>query len=172
MDILISSNLERLLYTVIGTKKTAEHMKSLAECGRYELAKEDLAKISEHFIGYYTDESDTILAIKNAYENKKRLIDTHTAVAYNAAKCYMSDYKAERRMLVVSTASAYKFAADVYKALTGCESSSDLDAPYELESYTGVAMPSPISALRGKPILHDETINASDMEEATLAFAD
>ena len=172
MDILISSNLERLLYTIIGTKKTAEYMKSLAKCGRYELSPEDLAKISEHFVGYYTDETDTVLAIKDAYENKKRLIDTHTAVAYNAAKCYMNDYKAERRMLVVSTASAYKFAADVYKALTGCESSSDLDAPYELESYTGVAMPSPISALRGKPILHDETINASDMEEATLAFAD
>ena len=83
----------------------------------------------------------------------------------------MSDYKAERRMLVVSTASAYKFAADVYKALTGKEASSDLEAPYELEAYTGVAMPSPISALRGKPILHDGTIGASDMETATLDFA-
>ena len=171
MDILISSNLERLLYTIIGTKKTAEYMKSLAECGRYELSAEDLSKITEHFVGYYTDEADTVLAIKDAYENKKRLIDTHTAVAYNAAKCYMSDYKAERRMLVVSTASAYKFAADVYSALTGKEASSDLEAPYELEAYTGVDMPSPISALRGKPILHDGTINASDMEAATLDFA-
>ena len=171
MDILISSNLERLLYTVIGTKKTAEHMKSLVECGRYELSAEDLAKISEHFLGYYTSEEETILAIKDAYENKKRLIDTHTAVAYNAAKCYMSDYKAERRMLVVSTASAYKFAADVYSALTGKKASSDLEAPYELEAYCGVAMPSPISALRGKPVLHDGTINASEMEAATLDFA-
>ena len=171
MDILISSNLERLLYTVIGTKKTAEYMKSLVECGRYELEAEDLLKISEHFIGYYTDEADTALAIKGAYENKKRLIDTHTAVAYNAAKCYMSDYKAERRMLVVSTASAYKFAADVYSALTGKQASSDLEAPYELEAYCGVAMPSPISALRGKPVLHDGTINASEMEAATLDFA-
>ena len=171
MDILISSNLERLLYTVIGTKKTAEYMKSLVECGRYELSAEDLAKISEHFLGYYTREEETILAIKDAYENKKRLIDTHTAVAYNAAKCYMSDYKAERRMLVVSTASAYKFAADVYSALTGKKASSDLEAPYELEAYCGVAMPSPISALRGKPVLHDGTINASEMEAATLDFA-
>ena len=171
MDILISSNLERLLYTVIGTKKTAEYMKSLVECGRYELSAEDLAKISEHFLGYYTSEEETVLAIKDAYENKKRLIDTHTAVAYNAAKCYMSDYKAERRMLVVSTASAYKFAADVYSALTGKKASSDLEAPYELEAYCGVAMPSPISALRGKPVLHDGTINASEMEAATLDFA-
>ena len=75
-------------------------------------------------------------------------------------------------MLVVSTASAYKFAADVYTALTGKEASSDLEAPYELEAYTGVAMPSPISALRGKPILHDGTINATDMEAATLDFAE
>ena len=171
MDILISSNLERLLYTVIGTKKTAEYMNSLVECGRYELSAEDLAKISEHFLGYYTSEEETVLAIKDAYENKKRLIDTHTAVAYNAAKCYMSDYKAERRMLVVSTASAYKFAADVYSALTGKKASSDLEAPYELEAYCGVAMPSPISALRGKPVLHDGTINASEMEAATLDFA-
>ena len=171
MDILISSNLERLLYTVIGTKKTAEYMKSLVECGRYELSAEDLAKISEHFLGYYTSEEETVLAIKDAYKNKKRLIDTHTAVAYNAAKCYMSDYKAERRMLVVSTASAYKFAADVYSALTGKKASSDLEAPYELEAYCGVAMPSPISALRGKPVLHDGTINASEMEAATLDFA-
>ena len=74
-------------------------------------------------------------------------------------------------MLVVSTASAYKFADDVYTALTGKLASSDLDAPYELEAYTGVAMPSPISALRGKPVIHDETIDASDMEAATLDFA-
>ena len=171
MDILISSNLERLLYTVIGTKKTAEYMKSLVECGRYELSAEELAKINEHFVGYYTTEEETSAAIRDAYENKKRLIDTHTAVAYNAAKCYMSDYKAERRMLVVSTASAYKFAADVYSALTGKKASSDLEAPYELEAYCGVAMPSPISALRGKPVLHDGTINASEMEAATLDFA-
>ena len=74
-------------------------------------------------------------------------------------------------MLVVSTASAYKFAADVYFALTGKQASSDLEAPYELEAYCGVAMPSPISALRGKPVLHDGTINASEMEAATLDFA-
>ncbi len=171
MDILISSNLERLLYTVIGTKKTAEYMKSLSECGRYELSAEELAKINEHFVGYYTTEEETSAAIRDAYENKKRLIDTHTAVAYNAARAYMNDYKAERRMLVVSTASAYKFAADVYSALTGKEASSDLEAPYELEAYTGVKMPSPISALRGKPTLHEGTIEASEMETATLDFA-
>ena len=172
MDILISSNLERLLYTVLGTKKTAEYMKSLSECGKYELTAEELAKISEHFVGYYTTEEETLKTVKCAFENKKRLIDTHTAVALHAAYAYMSDYKAERRMLVVSTASAYKFAADVYSALTGKSASSDLDAPYELEAYTGVAMPSPISALRGKPTIHDETISADAMEKATLAFAD
>ena len=171
MDILLSSNLERLLYTVIGTKKTAEYMSELSSCGKYELAPEDFAKITEHFVGYYTTENETVLAIKDAYENKKRLIDTHTAVAYNAAKAYMSDYKAERKMLVVSTASAYKFAKDVYFALSGKISTSDLEAPYELEDYTGVKMPSPISALRGKPTLHKETINASDMEASTLKLA-
>ena len=171
MDILISSNLERLLYTVIGTKKTAEYMKSLAECGRYELSADELSRISEHFVGYFTTEEETSLSIKNAYENKKRLIDTHTAVAYNAARAYMNDYKAERRMLVVSTASAYKFAADVYRSLSSKAASSDLEAPYELETYTGVTMPSPISALRGKPTLHKESIDTDCMEAATLDFA-
>ena len=171
MDILISSNLERLLYTIIGTKKTAEYMKSLTECGRYELSQDELNLIREHFVGYFTTEEETVAAIKDAYENKKRLIDTHTAVAYNAALAYMNDYKAERRMLIVSTASAYKFAADVYSALSGKAASSDLDAPYELLEYTGAAMPSPISALRGKPALHTESIRTDSMELATLDFA-
>ena len=171
MDILISSNLERLLYTIIGTKKTAEYMKSLAECGRYELSADELSLVSKHFVGYFTTEEETVLAMKDAYENKKRLIDTHTAVAYNAARAYMNDYKAERRMLVVSTASAYKFAADVYTALSGKAASSDLDAPYELLDFTGVAMPSPISALRGKPAIHTESIDKDAMEAATLNFA-
>ena len=171
MDILISSNLERLLYTIIGTKNTAEYMKSLSECGRYELSADELSLISKHFVGYFTTEEETVLAMKDAYENKKRLIDTHTAVAYNAARAYMNDYKAERRMLVVSTASAYKFAADVYTALSGKAASSDLDAPYELLDFTGVAMPSPISALRGKPAIHTESIDKDAMEAATLNFA-
>ena len=171
MDILISSNLERLLYTVAGPEKTAGYMRELAENGKYTLDSEDFAKIKESFVGYYTDEELTKKTILEAYNERKALIDTHTAVAVSAASRYMSAHGAERKMLTVSTASPYKFASDVYLALTDTNAKSDTDALSQLEELTGVPTPSPLASLTSKPVIHDSIIDRSDMEKVVKEFA-
>ena len=171
MDILISSNLERLLYTVIGTKSAAEYMQLLNSDGKYALSPDEFAKISECFYGYYTDECGTAQTIKNTYEKANCLIDTHTAVAVSAAERYMRDHKAERRMLVVSTASPYKFAKDVYASLTGKAPSGDIEALAELCELTSVPVPAPLSGIGERKVIHDRVIDKSDMASAVKDFA-
>ena len=171
MDILISSNLERLLYTLFGTEATAAYMRSLNTEGRYELSKEELAVVNESFVGYFTDEEMTAKTIRDTYKSKSCLIDTHTAVAVRAAERFMEDYKTERKMLTVSTASPYKFAADVYRAVSGKEPIGDLEALFELQDYTGVSIPKPIADIKDRKILHTDVIDKTDMTESTKRFA-
>lgn len=171
MDILISSNLERLLYTVLGTEKTAKYMRELKKSGKYELSGEDLSKVGEHFVGYCTDEALCSATIKSVYEKQNRLIDTHTAVAVSAAERYTSDYKATSPMLVVSTASAYKFASDVLYSLSGNKPKDELLALSELHSYTGEPIPTPLASILDKTPRFTEVIESDKMLSATLDFA-
>jgi len=171
MDILISSNLERLLYVMFGCKKTAFYMSKLAADGRYELSTEELSIISEHFAGYYTTEDETQNTISEVFKNKNCLIDTHTAVAIHAAESYASDHKAERKILAVSTASPYKFARDVFLSVSGEEPQDELSALSELRESTGVEIPLPLSNIANKKILHCETIDKGEMADATFKFA-
>ena len=171
MDILISSNLERLLYTVAGTEKCAALMKELAENGKYSVDADTLAAINESFVGYYTDEDDCSATIRDAFENKNRLIDTHTAIAASAARRYMSDNKTEVPMLVVSTASPYKFAGDVLLSLKGEKPEDDLLAPDLLHKLTGVEIPMPLARIMGLTPIHLDTINKEDMKESVRDFA-
>ena len=171
MDILISSNLERLLYTVAGQQKTAEYMERLVKDGEYTVSDDIFARIKESFIGMYTDEEGTRETIKSIYKNKNYLIDTHTAVATSAAKRSMGIYKAERKVLVVSTASAYKFANDVFMSLKdGSADFSDTEAPEMLSSLTGTKIPAPLSSVLTKRILHPDVIGREDMDSAVLDF--
>ena len=169
MDILISSNLERLLYLLFGQERCRELMLKLRDNGEYQLTSEEIAMVQEHFCGYSTDESDCALCIKETYEKEKYLIDTHTAVALSAARKYMHDYKADSEMLVVSTATPYKFAADVLKSAFGISADST-SAPKKLEELSGVIMPEPIAALGKKEIVHKGVIEREDMAEKTLEF--
>lgn len=171
MDILISSNLERLLYLTLGSEKCRRYMSELADVGRYALFEGDLALIRADFEGLYTDEASTCATIKATYEEKNCLIDTHTAVAVNAAMRYMNASEAERKMLVVSTASPYKFAKDVYRSICGKDAADGLGALDALNELTSVSIPAPLASLRGKDIRFDTTIDKDGMEAATLAFA-
>ena len=170
MDILISSNLERLLFVTLGAEKTRGYMEKLKECGSYTLGADDFAKITADFVGFSADESATAATIKRIYNEKNCLIDTHTAVAAYATECYMSENKAERTVLTVSTASAYKFARDVYKSLTD-KTVGDLEALSALCQLTGVDIPTPLSNLGEKKIIHDSVIDKDGMEAAVLQFA-
>ena len=89
MDILISSNLERLLYLLFGCERCASLMKELNENGKYALTNDELTALQKDFVGYYTDESLCMATVKSAYEKENRLIDTHTAVALSAAERYI-----------------------------------------------------------------------------------
>ena len=170
MDILISSNLERLLFIMLGADKTREYMNELSSKGEYTLSDSDLARIKTEFVGYSADEDATRETVKSVYKEKNCLIDTHTAVAINATKRYINDNKAERTVLTVSTASAYKFAKDVYYSLTG-ESADDLEALTALCQLTGVEIPAPLLNIDKREILHTETIVKDAMERAVLHFA-
>lgn len=171
MDILISSNLERLLYLVCGAEKTAYYMKMLAESGSYKLSKDDFDKISRTFVGYFTTEEQTKETIRSIYKNENYLIDTHTAVAVHAAMQYKSIYKAERKMLTVSTASPYKFARDVLNALDSSKSIDGFEALEVLSNATATKIPTPLSELDRKNIRFQSIIDKDEMAGSVLEFA-
>ena len=149
MDILISSNLERLLYVLQGSEKTKTCMESLSKTGRYELDEETKKLVKDNFIGCYATEEDTKNIIKQTFDKYNYLVDTHTAVALFAAQ--KTSENDGTIVVTASTASPYKFSANVLSAL-GEEVPADdffaaLDKLYEV---TGVAVPAPLDALKSK----------------------
>lgn len=170
MDILISSNLERLLYLTVGAEKTKFYMDKLNSEGEYTIEEDELSKIRESFVGYYTDEDECRRTLKSTFENKNRLVDTHTSVAVSAAERYINDYKTTSKMLVVSTASTYKFASDALLSLTGEKPIDEIGALEALHEMTGVEIPAPLKNILGKPILHASIIDKQEMCESVRAF--
>ncbi len=168
MDILISSNLERLLYMNCGSKATAEYMKSLAKDGKYTVDKADFQHIARSFTGYFCDDEMTAETIKSIYEKYNYLIDTHTAVGVKCALNYIDEFDSKRKMLVVSTASPYKFAPSVYGALCGESFDNELDAIYALNRYTDVEIPAPLCGIEKRKIRFDpeDAIEADEMKKA------
>ncbi len=171
MDILISSNLERLLYFCAGADETAAYMKSLAENGKYTVSEAVKTKIDQLFSGYYADEKETARTINETFEKYGYLCDTHTAVGVSAAEKYCEENNDSRVTVVDSTASPYKFAADVYSAL-GKESPADpLDALDELSAYTNTEIAYPLKGLAERKVIFDKIIDADEMPAEVLKFA-
>ncbi len=167
MDILISSNLERLLAMVCGTKACAKYMQDLKETGKYTLTKEELAKIREVFDAGYTDDKATYETIKTVWHENAYLMDTHTAVAWNVyEKTLKNDVN---KTVVLSTASAYKFASSVMNAL-GERYDDDFDALEKLNLLTGAEIPSALSGIREKEIVHQNVIAKDAMEAFVLDY--
>ena len=170
MDILISSNLERLLYLMAGCEATKGYMDELNSASKYTVKSEVFDKIKQSFIGIYADENETRKTIKETYEKQNYLIDTHTSVAVSAAKKYMDTYKAERKILVVSTASPYKFAKDVLSSVKDGITATDVEALGILSDVTGTEIPYPLASVLAKPILHPDIIEKEDMDKAVAEF--
>ena len=168
MDILISSNLERLLYLTAGSERTAEYMKKLSESGSYTVDCDVKNILDRNFIGAFCDEERTSETIKNTFENYNYLCDTHTAVGLNCAERYINLTGDRRKMLVVSTASPYKFAADVYKSLTGKTADNEFDAIAALTELTGVPIPQPLADIDKRAVRFDGVIAKSDMTAEVL----
>lgn len=170
MDILISSNLERLLYFTAGSEKTAAYMEALKKDGCYTVDAEILAEIRKNFSGYFTSEEDTAKTIHNTFEKYGYLADTHTAVAIHAAEEYVRESGDTRPMVIDSTASPYKFANNVYRAVTGKDATSDLDALDELAATTGTQIPYPLAGLAERKVNFDQTIDRTEMAQAVLDY--
>ncbi|MCQ2433004.1 MAG: threonine synthase, partial [Clostridia bacterium] len=148
MDILISSNLERLLFCKVGAEQTAKYMKELNETGRYEVSPEVLASIREDFTGYFCDEEKTADVIRRTFADGHYLIDPHTAVGVSAAEQYLAETgDTAVKMVVDSTASPYKFASNVCRSLTGKAPEDEFDALEALSKYSGTEIPAPLAAL-------------------------
>ncbi|MBQ7377687.1 MAG: threonine synthase [Clostridia bacterium] len=172
MDILISSNLERLLYVTLGAEKTAAYMRSLNTDGKYALSNDELALIQKDFVGYCADEEKTAQAIRLAYEKHGYLCDSHTAVGYSCAQQYLADQKGEiTPIILASTASPYKFAADVYLALTGKHSSDGLTALEDLTALTKVEIPMPLADMKNRTVRFNAVVDPDEMPDTVLAFA-
>ena len=163
MDILISSNLERLLYFCAGSDATADYMKKLNTEGKYSVSSEILSKIHENFLGYYSDEKSTSETIKDYYDNHGYLADTHTSVALNCAEQYIKEYGDTTPMVVASTASPYKFAVDVYESLTDKRTSDDLEALAALSEYSNTEITYPLRDLDKREVKFTQTIEADNM---------
>ena len=170
MDILISSNLERLLCFTAGSEKTAAYMQSLSKNGCYTVEKEVLQKIQENFIGYFADEKATADTIRETYVQHGYLSDTHTAVAISAAKQYVAESGDTRPMVIDSTASPYKFANNVYRAVTGKDASSVLEAPEELSRETNTEIPYPLAGLTKRPVRFEKVVPREKMADAVLDY--
>ena len=170
MDILISSNLERLLYFIAGSEKTAAYMKALKETGRYTVDAEVLASIRAHFSGYYTDEKQTVATIHKTFEKHGYLADTHTAVAIHAAEAFVADTADTRPMVIDSTASPYKFANDVFFSVTGNAAKNELSALDELSAATNTQIPYPLSGLDQREVRFTKVIDREDMTKAVFDY--
>ena len=168
MDILISSNLERLIYRLTGenAEKCAELMKSLSEGGEYTITDEMKAQLVD-FYGNFCSEDETAQAISDIYKNSNYVIDTHTAVAAGVYKKYVSETADHLPTVIASTASPYKFTRSVMEALG--EKHKDLDdfgLVDALSALSGVPVPRAVEEIRTAPALHDRVVDAVDMPAA------
>ena len=173
MDILISSNLERLLFEVADREGglIARWMKLLKECGSYAVGEQRLDWLNSIFAAGYADDMQTSAEIRKVFDEENYLMDTHTAVASHVLREYREKTGDQTLTVIVSTASPYKFAADVLTALKGKEAVSGLDAfqcSEELEKVSGMPVPQQVKELRELPVRHKAKCEKDGMAQAVL----
>ena len=168
MDILVSSNLERLLYHVTGSDaEVAGLMKSLNETGSYTVRPETLAAIRESFDCGWSSEEQVAGEIRARYEKDGYLCDTHTAVAFHVAAQKKRDGVP---MVVLSTASPFKFPRSVLEALGHTAPENDFEAMQALEGATGRTAPASLAALRQKAERFSTVIDPAGIAEVALGY--
>lgn len=168
MDILISSNLERLLYFAAGSGTVVNCMKSLSDQGSYSIDKDILELINKDFCGYCADESKTTDTIGSVYDNYNYLCDPHTAVGMYCAEEYKSEFNSGRNTVVLSTASPFKFAASVYKALTNCIPPEGYEALTALSDLTSIPISTPLAGLDKRTVRFERVISPEEMADDVL----
>lgn len=167
MDILISSNLERLIYKIGGesAEKNKALMQSLAETGVYEITEEMRSELADFWGGYATEE-ETADVIREVYEKTGYVMDTHTAVAAKVYNKYKEATKDTTPVVIASTASPYKFTRSVMQAIDPtCDIKDDFELADELSHLSGVRVPRAIQEIRTAPVLHNTVCETEKMRE-------
>lgn len=167
MDILISSNLERLIYQIAGrnAEETADMMAALAATGKYSIT-DAMKEQMKDFTGGWASEEQTAAEIKRMYEKTGYVMDTHTAVASAVYQNYRQETGDTTKTVIASTASPYKFGTSVMGAIDGkYQGMDDFTLIDELSRLSGVAIPKAIEEIRTAPVLHDTLCETEDMQK-------
>jgi threonine synthase len=165
MDILISSNLERLIYRIAGNNaaKNAELMASLKSEGKYKITDDMKAQLAD-FYGNYATEAEDAATIKKIYEDCGYVIDTHTSVAATVYDKYRKETGDTTKTVIASTASPYKFTRSVMNAIDSkYDSMGDFELVDELSKISNVKVPNAIEEIRTAPVLHDTVCDSDKM---------
>ena len=171
MDILVSSNLERLLYLLSGdTKLVASLMKQLKEEGAYTVPDAMKAAIQKEFWAAYCDDARAAEIIGRVYREQHYLCDPHTASGFAAAEDYRNETGDLTPMVILSTASPYKFPAAVLSAIGGDTGGDEFEQMERLQQMTGVPIPAPLASLKGKKELHTDVIEKEAMSTYVLGL--
>lgn len=164
MDILVSSNLERLVWMMVdgdGNKVDA-YMQKLNETGKYEIDPETLTHIQQEFKAGMLNEEEVIGTIRTCYKETGYLLDTHTAVGYGVLKKYQETSNDHTKTILLSTASPYKFPESVYYAISGTKL-NEYDALEALYNRTKVPVPKPLAGIKDRKILHKQVIDKKEI---------
>jgi len=168
MDILISSNLERLLYYITDgdTVQVSKWMAELTSVGKYDVGAEYLAAIEQIFWADCVDDKETLEMVKGIYNNYNYLADPHTAVAWQVGERYCKQTGDHTPQIIVSTASPFKFNESVLTAITetnGNQGENEFKMLQQLSKLSGWPVPPALAALEGKEILHNQVCDKEDM---------
>lgn len=173
MDILISSNLERLLYHLTGgnDKLINEWFGALKTSGKYEVSDDVKKQLSELFYAGCCSDGDTKAQIHKTFTEEHYLLDTHSAVAVKVYEDYRAKTGDDTKTIIASTANPYKFGRAVYEAVGG---KGDIEDEFELisrlESETGTKMPAPLAATKDKAVRFTQTVEKQKMGDFVLDF--
>ena len=172
MDILISSNLERLIYRIAGNSEAADRelMQNLAKDGKYEIT-DAMKKELADFYGNYASEQETADAIAKLYSDTGYVIDTHTAVAAAVYGKYREETYDETKTVIASTASPYKFTSSVLAAIAPeYDTLPVLEQVDKLSALANTEIPRAIEEIRTAPVLHTTECDVDQMPETVRAF--
>ena len=173
MDILISSNLERLIYDMSGcdSELISGYMAELSAVGKYEVNDKIKAALNANFVGGYATDDETKAAINETYKTYNYLADTHTGVAIKVYNDYVKNTGDKTETVIVSTASPYKFSADVLEAVDSKSADHDgIKAMAILSEVTGTKIPTPLSGLDKRTVRFEDVCDSDDMIKAVYGY--
>ena len=159
LDILVSSNLERLVYFLCeDASLVKKYMDQLNETGVYEVDDDVFKKVQRYFTAGCLDEDKVLEVIGQCYRDTGYLLDTHTAIGYGVYKQYQKETNNQTKTILLSTASPYKFPGSVYQAISG-EKLDEYKAVEALNKKTNVSVPKPLQGIDKREVLHTKVID-------------